>query len=185
MKKKNVVKAAIICTGAAALGYIVKKVYDIIKDLKNLRFDDLNDDLFDCDLEKTQNEKNIFAAHPISSDAPSNDDNFEVEASDEDFVNEDEITEETEIIVDQSEDDADIVLPPEVINKVGKLEDLLTFEGLDFDTNQRDYLYHIIDYMKRNHEMRMALLIGMDYNGHNPIEVFTDNQFAEIKKIIG
>ena len=175
MKKKNIVKAAIICTGAAALGYIVKKVYDINQELKGLRFDDLNDDLFECDLEKTPNEKNIILAHSATEDFP--------EATEEDFV--DETPTEIEVVEEETTEDLEAPLPPEVINKVGKLEDLLTFEGLDFDTNQRDYLYYIIDYMKKNHEMRMALLIGMDYNGHNPIEVFTDNQFAEIKKIIG
>lgn len=179
MKKKNALKAVLICSGIAALGYIAKKVHDINQDLKTLSFDDLNDDLFECDLEKTQNEKNIFAAHPVTEDAPM--------ATDEEL--EDEGITEAEVIEEPTEESmketTEFTLPPEVINKIGKLEDLLTFEGLDFDTNQRDYLYHIIDYMKKNHEMRMALLIGMDYNDKNPLEVFTDNQFAEIKKIIG
>jgi len=179
MKKKNAVKAALICCGIAAVGYIVKKVHDINEELSTLHLDDLSDDLFECELEKTQNEKNIFVANQ-NEHTDSVEETIIEEATEEDFVTE----EETEIIIENQEETAK-VLPPEVINKVGKLEDLLTFEGLDFDTNQRDYLYHIIDYMKEHHEMRLALLIGMDYNGKHPLEVFTDNQFAEIKKIIG
>ena len=51
MKKKNVIKALAITAGVAAIGYIAKKVHDINEDLKQLSFDDLNDDLFECDEE--------------------------------------------------------------------------------------------------------------------------------------
>ena len=88
---------------------------------------------------------------------------------------------------ESEEENKEVSIPPEVINKIGKLEDLLTFEGLEFDENQAEYLNYVCDYMRTNptEEMRTAVLIGMLHNGKNPLEVFTDNQFAEIKKIIG
>lgn len=197
MKKKNVLKVALICGGVAALGYLVKKAHDINEELNGLKLDNLTEDLFECDTPKTENEERIFARHYATvpteteiEDTETSEDE-EVIATEEDFVNEEEVQEcETEVEVkDETEAETEveaeeIPLPPEVINKIGKLEDLLTYEGLDFDTNQRDYLYYIIEYMKKNHEMRVALLIAMDYNGKNPLEVFTDNQFAEIKKIL-
>lgn len=197
MKKKNVLKVALICGGVAALGYLVKKAHDINEELNGLKLDNLTEDLFECDTPKTENEERIFARHYATvpteteiEDTETSEDE-EVITTEEDFVNEEEVQEcETEVEVkDETEAETEveaeeIPLPPEVINKIGKLEDLLTYEGLDFDTNQRDYLYYIIEYMKKNHEMRVALLIAMDYNGKNPLEVFTDNQFAEIKKIL-
>lgn len=202
MKKKNVLKVALICGGVAALGYLVKKAHDINEELNSIKLDNLTEDLFESDMPKTENEERIFARHYTETDEDtteaelaedveetSNDESLETEETTEEVIKESEEVDQVaeslnQTEVEQVEAPEDVPLPPEVINKIGKLEDLLTFEGLDFDTNQRDYLYHIIEYMKKHHEMRVALLIGMNYNDKNPLEVFTDNQFAEIKKIL-
>lgn len=190
MNKKHAIKAALICAGIATLGYIVKKVHDLNAELDNLELGNLDEDtedLFVCDQPKTQNEDRIFARHRF--------DNVETEVPLEVEEREVEEVEETTNEVTSKKDDENPTktedveprveeLPPEIINKIGKLEDLLTFEGLDFDVNQKKYLYFIIEYMKTHHDIRLALLIGLEYEGHHPLEVFTDNQFAEIKKII-
>ena len=47
MKKKNIITAALVCCGIAAIGYLVKKVYDLNDELKTLNFSDLEDDYFE------------------------------------------------------------------------------------------------------------------------------------------
>lgn len=186
MKMKNVVKGALAVGAVAVLGYLVKKAHEKekAKETVNDFFDedmfknDVHDDSADsCDCENCEEENCDCQCHD--------------EVTEDDFVEEAELEGQTKIEIMEQHDEPVALgqtmseeLPPEVINIIGKLEDLPTYEGLDFDENQVRYLGYIIDYIRKNHEIRTAVLLGMDFEGKNPLEAFTDNQFAEIKKII-
>ena len=60
MKKKNIVKAALVCGGIATIGYLAKKIYNINEDLNNIKIDNLTKDIFESDILKSENEKRIF-----------------------------------------------------------------------------------------------------------------------------
>lgn len=155
INKKDLINTILICGGVVSLGYLAKKVYDLDKELKKTQESKSDTDI-------ATNDKTVMENNPI------------------------EMTENPCIIKNESA--VEIVdeepLPLEIVNKIVKLEDTLTYEELGFNSIQRDYLNYIIDFMRKNREMRMALLISMNYNGKNPLEVFTDDQFNRIKRVL-
>lgn len=167
MKVSKVLKIAGVCALVAGLGYLVKKVHDCEKDLKSMKFDELDEFNFEGDDDADNLEVEEISKEEQCDYVPEE----ENEIHDEDCQCE-------ECKVD------DGVLSPELYDKVEKLKDLLTFEGLDFDENQRRYLYQIVEFIKNQKEIRTALLLSMEFDGKTVFDAFTDNQFAEIKKII-
>lgn len=168
MKVSKVLKVAGVCALVAGLGYLVKKVHDCEKDLKSMKFEDLDDFDFDAD----DNDEDQLEVEEISREEQC------------DYVpdEEGEIHDENCQCEECKADDEE--LSPELYDKVEKLKDLLTFEGLDFDENQRRYLYQIVEFIKKQKDIRTALLLSMEFDGKTVFDAFTDNQFAEIKKIV-
>ena len=173
MKKKNIVKSALVCGGIATIGYLAKKIYDVNEELNNIKIDNLTKDIFESDIPKSENEKRIFTRE-----------NTTTSIEKEEVIKDETPKTSVEERPIEAVTEENTQIPQEVLNKILKLEDTLTYEELAFNSAQRDYLCHIIEYMKKNHEMRMALLISLDYNGKNPLEVFTDDQFARIKRVL-
>jgi hypothetical protein len=170
MKVSKALKIAGVCALVAGLGYLVKKVHDCEKDLKNMNFDDVDDFDFceddSCDELEVKEISNEEQCDYVAEDNDANKIVDEVEAD----VSVEEVAEEA--------------LSPELYDKVEKLKDLLTFEGLEFDEDQKRHLYEIVDFIKKQKDIRLALLLSMEFDGKTVFEAFTDNQFAEIKKIV-
>lgn len=74
--------------------------------------------------------------------------------------------------------------PPIDIDKIERLEEILTYQELLFTSEQKEYVRQIIEKVRNNEIMRVAVLLTMDFDGKNAIEAFTDNQFQAIKKIL-
>ena len=84
-------------------------------------------------------------------------------------------------------DDKKVELTHEEIiatDKIKKLEALLTLEEFEFTDFQQRYINHIIDYIRRNQEIRTAIFIRFKFEGVPAIVAFTTEQFNEIKKIL-
>jgi len=86
----------------------------------------------------------------------------------------------TEETVKESLNHNDII----VIDKIKKLEALLTLDEFEFSEFQEKYIYYIVDYVKRNREIRTAIFVGFKFQDVPAIIAFTSEQFREITKIL-
>ena len=174
MKKSvaNTIKAIAVFGAVAGLGYLVKKVHDISGELKMLNLDDVGYSEDDFEDELLSPEVECAKVNPTET---------EEEKEVEEAIREDVVD---EVESKNEKPDANDSLPPEVYNKIAKLEELPSFEGMNFDEAQIRHLKQIIDYTKKHHHIRTAVLLRMDFEGKNVFEAFSDVQLAEIKKII-
>ena len=81
-------------------------------------------------------------------------------------------------------EDAVYNLPPTEREKIRALISLVKEENFEFSEDQTRYVGQIIDRLRLGGQMRVAVLLAMEFDGKNALEAFTDKQFQAIKEII-